>query len=262
MDRATKEERVKRIVIITGLVVATAFAAAPGASAKGFIRGIHVCGPSGCGSADASPAALRGFGMTFLSDEGVQSEPPPLLPYYRVRFLPRGELPDGDTFYIPGANVICADRGCTAVPHRLVAAMSAAAASVDSLTPHITSVLVGDRGRTDLAPFAILYNQRPAPAPSTAVWGSRHVSISIEFSGMTPWSLGGASWMAYYPRYHLLSRGGRWYQAGADVDRLVYGRTAAAKAGDGHGWGIAAAAAVVLVAAAGAGRKLRRPGTG
>ena len=252
----------KRIVIITGLVVVATLASAPGASAKGFIRGIHLCGPSACGSVHAPPAALRRFGMTFLSDEGIQAGSPPLLPYYRVRFLPRYELPDGDTFYIPGANVICADRGCTAVPHRLVAAMSAAAASVDSLAPHISSALVGDRGRTDLARFAILFNQRPAPAPSTAVWGSRHVSISIEFSAVTPWSLGGVSWMAYYPRYHLLSRNGRWYHAGADVDRLVDGGRTTAKAGDGHGWGIAAAAAVVLVAAAGAGRKLRRPGTG
>jgi hypothetical protein len=140
--------------------------------------------------------------------------------------------------------------------------MSAAAASVDSRTPRITSVLVGDRGRTDLDAFTLLFNQRPAPAPSTDVWESRHIAISIEFSQVTPWSLGGSTWMAYYPRYHLLSRDGRWYHAGPDVDRLVSGRAAAANDAGGREWGIAAAAAVVLAAAAGAGRRLRRPRTG
>ena len=61
---------------------------------------------------------------------------------------------------------------------------------------------------------------------------------------VTPWSLGGASWMVYYPRYHALSRDGRWFHAGADVDRLVRG-PAAASGGGGHGWPVAAAAVVV-----------------
>ena len=67
--------------------------------------------------------------------------------------------------------------------------------------------------------------------------------------------------MAYYPRYHALSRDGRWFHAGAEVDRLVSGR-ATATGGDGHRWPVAAAAVVVLAAAAGAGRRLRRPRSG
>jgi len=94
------------------------------------------------------------------------------------------------------------------------------------------------------------------------VWQSRHYSVVVNFSQITPWSLGGASWMAYYPRYHLLSRDGRWFHAGASVDRLVRGRAAPAEAGDGHGWPVAAAAVVALAAAAGVGRRLRRPGSG
>jgi hypothetical protein len=252
----------KRIVTITGVVLAAALATAPGAAAKGFIRGIRLCGPSACGSVPAPQAAIRRFGTRMLSGVSVRVASAPILPYYRVRFQPRYELPDGDTFYIPGANVICTDSGCIDVPQGLVAGMSAARADIGALTPHITSALVGTRSRADRGAFAILFNQPPARAPSTAVWKSPHTSISIEFSEVTPWSLGGASWMAYYPRYHLLSRDGRWFHAGAEVDRLVRGSTAEADAGAGRGWGIAAAAAVVLAAAAGAGRTLRRPGIG
>lgn len=255
----------KRIVTTTGLIVAAALATAPSASAKGYISGIKVCGQSACASVQAPRAAIGRFGVQSVMDETRKVATPPLLAYYRVRFVPRGELPDGDTFYIPGANVICMDSGCIAVPHGLVAAMSAAAASVDSFTPRVSSVTVGERGRADRAAFAILFNQRPAAAPSDAVWATSHSAISVEFDGVTPWSLGGASWMAYYPKYHLLSRNGRWFHAGEDVDRLVRGQaaTAQAAAATEHGWTIAAAVAVALAAAVGGGvRRLRRPRTG
>jgi hypothetical protein len=250
----------KRIVI-TGLAVAAALAAAPSASAKGFIQGIKVCGTSACGTVTTPRAALHRFGARMLSDATPRVESPPILPYYRVRFVPRYELPDGDTFYIPGANVICTDRGCIDVPQGLTAGLSAAAESAGALTPHISAVMVGKHRRADRSAFAIMFDQRPEPAPSDAVWESPHTSIVVEFGRVTPWSLGGASWMAYYPSYHLLSRDGRWFHAGPDVDRLVRGG-AAADAADGHGWGMAAAVVVVLAAAAGAGRRLRRPGTG
>jgi hypothetical protein len=256
---------VKRIVIVTALLVAAALATAPSAPAKGYISGISVCGPSGCASVQAPRATMRRFGMQTLMDETRNVATPPLLPYYRVRFVPTGELPDGDTFYIPGANVICMDSGCIAVPHGLVAAMSAAAANSDPFAPRISSVTIGKRGRADRAAFAILFNQRPAAAPSDAVWESAHSAISVEFDGVTPWSMGGASWMAYYPKYHLLSENGRWFHAGADVDRLVRGQaaTAQAAAATEHGWTIAAAVAVALAAAVGGGvRRLRRPRTG
>jgi len=255
---------VKRIVMTTGLIVAAALATAPSASAKGWISGIRVCGPSACAAVQAPRAAMRSFGVQTVMDETRKVATPPLLAYYRVRFVPSGELPDGDTFYIPGANVICMDSGCIAVPHGLVVAMSAAAASVDSFAPRISSVTIGKRGRADRAAFAILFNQRPAAAPSNAVWESAHSAISVEFDGVTPWSMGGASWMAYYPKYHLLSLNGRWFHAGDDVDRLVSGQaaTADAAAATGHGWTIAAAVAVALAAAVGGIRRLRRPRTG
>jgi len=170
-------------------------------------------------------------------------------------------VPDSETFYIPQANVICNDGGCTAVPRRLAPALSAAAASVGPLTPRIRSVRVDDRSRADAGRFAIMFNQRPIPLPSTAIWGSRHYSVTAEFSRTTPWSLAGATWMTYYPRYHALSRDGVWFHAGADVDRLVRGPEAAATGG-GHGWSVAAAAVVALAAAAGAGRRLRRARSG
>lgn len=252
----------KRIGMTAALIVLAMLAAAPGASGKGFIRAIRVCGPSGCAAVQAPRTALRHFGMRMLAGDGAPAVPPPVLAYYRLRFFPRFEVSDADTFYIPEANVICKDGGCTPVPRRLAPALSAAAASVDPLTPRISSVTVDDRAAADPGRFALLFNQRPVPLPSTAIWESRHYSVIAEFTGVTPWSLGGGSWMTYYPRYHALSRGGVWFHAGPGVDRLVRGPRAAARAGDGQGWPVAAAAVVVLAAAAGAGRRLRRPRSG
>ena len=93
----------KRIVI-TGLAVTAALAAAPSASAKGFIQGIKVCGTSACGTITTPRAALHRFGARMLADETPRVESPPVLPYYRVRFVPRYELPDGDTFYTQTAS--------------------------------------------------------------------------------------------------------------------------------------------------------------
>jgi len=252
----------KRILTTAALIGLASLAAAPSANAKGYIRAIQVCGSSGCATVHAPRPAMGRFGMHMLMGDAPAALGPPLLPYYRVRFRPRFELPDGDTFYIPEANVICKDGGCTRVPRGLAPAMSAAAASVDSLAPHISSVTVDDRNRADAGRFAILFNQRPVGLPSTAVWHSRHHSVIVEFSKVTPWSLGGASWITYYPRYHALTRDGVWFHAGPGVDGLVRGRRAET-AGDGHGWPIAAAAVVALAAAAGAGRRLlRRPRSG
>ncbi len=251
----------KRFVIVSAAIVLASLAAAPGADAKGYVRAIQVCGPSACSPVHGAWAAKQRLGMDLLAGTGRSAQAPPLLPYYRLRFLPRHEVPDSDTFYIPGAKVICTDGGCIRVRRGLVPALSAAAASVGAFAPRISSVTVDDRPRADGAGFAIMFNQKPAPLPSTAVWQSRHSSVIARFSQVTPWSLGGASWMVYYPRYHALSRDGRWFHAGADVDRLVRG-PAAPSGGGGHGWPVAAAAVAVLAAAAGAGRRLRRPGTG
>jgi hypothetical protein len=251
-----------RIVLTTAVIVAASLVAAPSAEAKGYVRAIQVCGPSGCANAQGPPAAMGRLGLDVLAGTGVAAQVPPLLPYYRLRFLPRYELPDSDTFYIPGAKVICTDSGCIRVRRGLVPALSAAAARIGSFTPRVSSVTIGDRPRADRAGFAILFNQRPAGLPSTSVWKSRHYSVIVKFGEVTPWSPAGVSWMAYYPRYHALSRDGRWYHAGADVDRLVRGPADRADGGDGHGWPVAAAAVVVLAAAAGAGRRLRRPRSG
>ena len=139
----------------------------------------------------------------------------------------------------------------------LIPGLAAAAANVASYTPRISSVTVNDRHRADVNRFAILLDQRPAALPSTTVWQSRHSSVIVEFTQVTPWSLGGASWISYYPRYHVLSRDGVWFHAGASVDLLVRGQAARADGGDDNrGLGIAATAAVVLAAAAGAGRQV------
>ena len=213
----------KRMLLIGALTVGASLTTAQAAEAKGYISAIRVCGPSACATVHHPRAAMQRFGMDMLSDTGRHAERPPLLPYYRLRFLPSYEVPNSEAFYIPGAKVICTDGGCIQVRRGLVPALSAAAADVGAFTPRISSITVGDRPRADRARFAILFNQRPAPLPSTVVWKSRHYSVIAKFGEITPWSLGGASWMAYYPRYHALSLDGRWFHAGADVDRLVRG---------------------------------------
>ena len=162
------------------------------------------------------------------------------------------------TFYIPGANVICADGGCTRVRKGLSPGLSAAGAGVAAFTPHIRSVTVNDTPRAHMEAYAVLFNEQPAAAPSNTVWSSRPYPIEVRFTRLTPWSLGGVSWMAYYPRFKILTRDGAWFHVGESVDRLVRGQPATADDG-GHGWPMAAAAVVAIAAAAGAGRRLRRP---
>lgn len=252
----------KRMLLIGALTVGASLATAQAAEAKGYISAIRVCGPSRCATVHHPRAAMQRFGMSMLSGSGAPARRPPLLPYYRLRLLPSYEVPNSDTFYVPGAKVICTDDGCIRVPRGLVPSVSAAAADVGAFTPRISSVTVADRPRTDRGGFAILFNQRPARLPSTAVWKSHHYSVIVKFGEITPWSLGGASWMAYYPRYHALSVDGRWFHAGADVDRLVRGQAAVAEPAGGHGWSVAAVVVVALAAAAGLGRRLRRPRSG
>jgi hypothetical protein len=248
----------KRIILAGALAIVAALAAAQTAQAKGYISAIRVCGPSGCATADAPRSAKWRFGMDMYTDAGPAAETPPILPYYRLQIEPRYEMAS-DTFYIPGANVICADGGCTRVRKGLSPALSAAAASVDAFTPHIRSVTVNNTPRADSQAYAVLFNERPAASPPNTVWTSRSYAIEVRFTRLTPWSLGGVSWMAYYPRYNVLTRDGAWFHGGEPVGRLVLGQTTTA-GGGGHGWPMAAAAVVVIAAAAGAGKRLRRPG--
>ncbi len=247
----------KRIILTGTLAVAATLAAAQTAHAKGYISAIRVCGPAGCATAAAPRSAMQRFGMDLLTDSGPAAESPPILPYYRLRILPRYEMPS-QTFYIPGANAICTDGGCTSVRNGLSPALSAAAASVGAFTPHIRSVTVANKPRADSEAYAVLFNEQPAASPSNAVWNSRAYPIEVRFTRLTPWSLGGVSWMAYYPRFKVLTRDGAWFHVGESVDRLVLGQRTAADDG-GHGWTVAAAAVVAVAAAAGAGRRLRRP---
>jgi hypothetical protein len=247
----------KRIVLAGALAVVASLAAAQTAQAKGYISSIRVCGPSGCATADAPRSAMQRFGMDLLTDAGPPAASPPLLPYYRLEIRPRYEMPS-QTFYIPGANVICADSGCTRVRKGLSPALSAAGASVDAFSPHIRSVTVNDKPRAPTNAYAILFNAQPAAAPSAIVQSSRAYPIQVRFTRLTPWSLGGVSWMAYYPRSRILTRDGAWFHVGGPAGRLILGRRTTAGDG-GHGWPIAAAAVIVIAAAAGAGRRLRRP---
>jgi hypothetical protein len=248
----------KRMLVIGALTVGASLASTPAAQAKGYIEAIRVCGPSGCATVDAPRSAMQRFGIDLLTDSGPAAESPPILPYYRLQILPRYEMPS-QTFYIPGANVICADGGCTRVRMGLFSGLSAAGASVAAFTPHIRSVTVNDKPRVHREAYAALFNEQPAASPSNKVWDSHAYPIEVRFTRLTPWSLGGVSWMAYYPRFKILTRDGAYFRVGEPVDRLVLARRATADGG-GHGWPIAAAAAVAIAAVAGAGKRLRRPG--
>src|SRR6478736_4421753 len=170
----------KRIILAGALAVAAALAAAQTAQAKGYISAIRVCGRSGCATADAPRSAKWRFGMDMYSDARPAVAPPPILPYYRLRIAPRYEMA-ADTFYIPAANAICADGGCTRVRKGLSPALSAAAVGVDAFTPHIRSVTVDDKPRADLQAYAVLFNEQRAASPPNAVWKSRAHPIEVRF---------------------------------------------------------------------------------
>ena len=74
------------------------------------------------------------------------------------------------TFYIPGANAICTDGGCTSVRNGLSPALSAAAASGGAFTPHIRSVTVATNPVADRSAYAVLFNDQRAASPSNTVW--------------------------------------------------------------------------------------------
>ena len=218
---------------------------------------------SGCaGRRAARPADAPALGDAAVRDGHVDGRrpggrAPPLLPYYRLRILPRYEMPDGETFYIPGANVICTDGGCIAACGTGLVP-GAVGGGRERRRLHAAHQLGHGRRTTAVPtarPYAVLFNQRPAASPSNTVWKQpRLLRIEVGSHALTPWSLGGASWMAYYPRYHVLSRDGalvprrRRPSTGSSGAAGHGGATA-----DGHGWTIAAAAVVALAAAAGGG---------
>jgi hypothetical protein len=251
-----------RILLTGALTVAVSLATAPAADAKGVITAISVCGPSGCATASAPRATMLRFGVDMLGGNSETVGPPPLGPYYRLAFRPRHELPDADTFFVPGADLICTDRGCIPAQTRLAPALDAAAAQVVAFRPVIRSVTIDGTVRSDPGAYAGLYAGSPAAAPPSRVWESRGYSIQFAFSRTAPWSLAWMSGMAYYPRYRVVARAGTWLHVSAALDRRIRTGSADARTASGGGdrWPIAAAAAVAIAAAAGAGRRLRRPG--
>ena len=89
----------KRMLLIGALTVGASLTTAQAAEAKGYISAIRVCGSSGCATVHHPRAAMQRFGMDMLSNTGRHAERPPLLPYYRLRFLPSYEVPNSDAFY-------------------------------------------------------------------------------------------------------------------------------------------------------------------
>ena len=252
----------RRMLIIGALTVGASLAAAAPAGAKGYIEAIGVCGQSGCVTVEHPRAAMQRFGMDLLTGNVATTAPPPVGPYYRLTFRPRYELPGSAVFYVPGAGEICADGGCIRVRAGLSPALAAAADAVAPFRPVVRSVTVNDRLRPNPGAYAALFDTMPPAAPPSAVWKSRVYPIEIRFTRITPWSLGGVGWMAYYPRYGALTRGGAWVRVDAALGRQIRTGSATARASStgGHGWPIAAAAAVAIAALAGAGKRLRRRG--
>lgn len=252
----------RRMLIIGALTVGASLAAAAPAGAKGYIEAIRVCGPSGCVTVEHPRAAMQRFGMDLLTGNVATTVPPPVGPYYRLTFRPRYELPDSALFYVPGADETCADSRCVKVRAGLSPALAAAADAVAPFRPVVRSVTVDDRLRPNPGAYAPLFDTMPPAAPPSAVWNSRVYPIEIRFMRITPWSVGGVSWMAYYPRYRALTRAGTWVRVGDALDRQIRTGSATTRSTSGgtRRWPIAAAAMVAIAAAAGAGRRLRRPG--
>ena len=249
----------KRALFTCALAMAASLATAQAADAKGLISAIRVCGPSGCATATASRAVMQGFATGLMGGTPATTGSPPPGPYYELTFRPQGEVPDVDTFYVPGGEMVCTEQLCFAPAPRLVPALEAAAAQVAAYRPVITSVAVDGKPRSHPTAYAVLYRGKPAPTPPNSIWETHGYVIQFGFSRTTPWSLGWASGMSYYPRYRVVSHAGRWSHVSVALDRRIRTGSAHAAASDGgHGWPVAAATLVVIAAAAGAGRRLRR----
>ena len=256
--------------LITGAVLAVAVLVTPGAAhAKGNISAVAMCGPDGCGPPTApGPMTALAEDVFGLTGGTATLDTPPLGVYYRMRFLPAGEVPDAPAFYIPGTGTICVEQQCTPASPAMRGVLDAASAGVAGYRPHISSVAVEGARVANARAFAHLYG--PLTSVELAppgIWDSRSIAIEVRLTPGSPWSASGFSDLAYYPRYHLLSLAGRWHRADAALDRQI--RAAAAPAPGGHGgvtWpivgtGVAAGAAALGIAIALRRSASRRPRT-
>jgi hypothetical protein len=251
-----------RRTLITGVVLAVAMVATPGAAhAKGNVSAVAMCGPDGCGppTPPGSAAALAEgvFGLTGGTTVGTQ---PPLGVYYRMRFLPAGELPDAAAYYVPRTGAICVEQRCVPVSSAVRAGLDAASAGVTGYRPHITAVSVDGARVPNAQAYAHLYDPLAGvEAAPAGVWDSRAITIEVRLTPGSPWSASGVSDLTYYPRYHLLSRDGQWRRVDAALDGRI--RAATAPAPEGHGgvaWPIVGAAVAAGAAALGIAIALRR----
>ena len=215
-----------RIVLTTAVIVAASLVAAPSAEAKGYVRAIQVCGPSGCAKAHGSPVAMGRLGLDMLAGTGVRDAPAAASALLRAPVPAALRVSRLGHVLHPGAKVDLHGQRMHPGTTRPRADPVAAAASVGSFAPRVSSVTIGDRPRADRAGFATLFNQRPAALPSTSVWKSRHYSIIVKFSEITPWSLGGVQLDGLLPalprpepRRALVSRRRRRRPARARADR-------------------------------------------
>jgi hypothetical protein len=251
-----------RRTLVTGAVLAVAMLATPAAAhAKGDISAVAMCGPEGCGPPTApGPMPALADDVFRLTGGTTAFGTPPLGVYYRLRFLPAGEVPDLAAFYVPRAGTICVDQQCMPVGTAERAALDAASAGVAGYRPHIAAVSVAGARVANAAAYAHLYDPlTPVEVAPPGTWDSRAITIQVRLTPDSPWSAGGFSDLTYYPRYHLLSRGGQWHRADAALDRRI--RAAAAPAPGGHGgvaWPIVGAAVAAGAAALGIGIALRR----
>ena len=101
--------------------------------------------------------------MDLLGGPPAVVGPPRLGPYYQLAFRPVGEIPNVDTFYVPGAAMVCTGRGCFALATRLVPALDAAAAQVTAYRPVISSVTVDGTPRSRPAAYASALQREAGP---------------------------------------------------------------------------------------------------
>jgi hypothetical protein len=258
-----------RRTLIIGAVLVLAILAMPGAAhAKGIISAVTMCGPDGCGPPTApGPVGELAEDVLGLTGGMATLDTPPLGAYYQMQFAPAGEVPDAPAYYVPRSGSICVEQRCMPAGTQVRAALDAASSGVSGYRPHLTAVSVDGTRAANAGAYAHLYDPlTPVDVAPPGTWKSRAITIDVRLTPNSPWSASGYSDLAYYPRYHLLSRNGQWLRADAALDSRIRAAATPVSGEDGGvTWpivGAAVAAGAVLLGAVALRRSAsRRPRT-
>jgi hypothetical protein len=205
-----------RCLIVVVALAALAFV--PRAEAKGPTT-LSVCGASNCVEIPSEQNEDLVFGVLSMQyDVHLDSfvSPPPLAPYYELRFEP-DSIPPEVRYVVPSAGALRAGGGWIRMGADTLAALERAAGGLEPWpAPELERVRVGGRETADVAPYQMLFNEL-APAAWPLEPGER-VVIDLDFGRATPWT---DNRLEYMPRERLLLREADLWQAPGGLARAI-----------------------------------------